>query len=162
MSDDPRDDEILRRAGVTPTDKKPASVWIAQLLCGFGGVGTLYLTLYTPSVSSKIILGVLGLMYLGLLYGAEKRQSWSRWVIAILFALGAVSTLVQALNDPTGESQRGPTQIEIKPEERSGAAAGRAAAIVLIFLLAGRLAFGAPAKRYFERAPTPKAEPPSA
>jgi hypothetical protein len=156
MSDDPSDEELMRRAGVKPTNKKPASVWIAQLLCGFGGVGTLYFAVYIESLSAKIVMGLLGLLYLGLLYGAEKRQGWSRWVMAVLFAMGAASTLLQARQDPTGESHRGPGQIEIKPEERSGAAAGRAAAIVLIFVLAGRLAFGAPAKRYFESSSTPK------
>jgi hypothetical protein len=159
MSEEPSDDEILRRARVTPTNKKPASVWIAQFLCAFGGVGTLYFTIYIESVPTKIVMGLLGLLYLGLLYGAEKRQNWSRWVIAALFAMGAVSTLLQALQDPTGQSHRVPGQLEIKPEEQSGAAAGRAAAIVLIFLLAGRLAFGDPAKRYFGRASEPKPQP---
>ena len=151
MSPEPDDDEILRRAGVKPSDGKPASVWIAQLLCAFGGMGTIYFALSLASLPTKLAMGMLGLLYIALLWGAEKRQNWSRWVIALLFAMGAVSTLLQALNDPTGELDRGPARLEIKPEERSGAAAGRAAAIVLIFLLAGRLAFGAPAKRYFAR-----------
>ena len=157
MSNDPNDDELLRSAGVkrTAPDKKPASVWIAQLLCGFGGVGTLYFALQANSVATKVAMGVMGVLYLGLLYGAERRQSWSRWVMAALFAMGAVSTLLQSLADPSGELSRGPGHIEIKPEERSGAAAGRAAAIVLIFVLAGRLAFGGPAKRYFEPKPGP-------
>jgi hypothetical protein len=155
MSDDRGDDDLVRRA-VVPPNKKPAAVWIAQLLCAFGGAGTLYLTIYADSISTKVVMGLLGLLYLGLLFGAEKRQGWSRWVMAALFAMGAVSTLLQALNDPSGQSYQGPGHIEIKPEERSGAAAGRAAAIVLICVLAGRLAFGGPAKRYFDAAPTPK------
>lgn len=149
MSDEPNVEG--RRAGPQPADRKPLSVWIAQVLCAFGSAGALYFTLLSSGVASKVSLGLLGLLYLGLLYGTEKRQAWSRWFLAVFLALGAISTLAQALHDPTGALSAGPGKLEIAPEERSGAAAGQAATIVLIFLLAWRLAFGDAAKRYFSR-----------
>lgn len=98
-------------------------------------------------------MGLLGVLYLALLWGTEKRKSWSRWFLAIFLALGAVTSLIQARLDPTGERNPALGGVEIKPEERSGVAAGQAATIVLILLLAGRLAFGAPSKRYFSGPP---------
>jgi hypothetical protein len=147
MSEAPIDEE--RPAKPKPVDKKPLAVWIAQVLCAFGSAGALYFALFASGAASKLAMGLLALLYLALLYGTEKRKAWSRWLLAAFLALGAVSTLLQALRDPTGARNPNLAKLEIKPEEQSGVAAGQAATIVLIFLLAGRLAFGAPSKRYF-------------
>jgi hypothetical protein len=160
MSEDPNDEGLLRRADVRPADKKPTSVWIAQTLCAFGCAGALYFALLAGDRVTKVSMGLLGLLYIALLYGTEKRKAWSRWFLAVFMAAGAVSTFVQALNDPSGalNDGRGRGPIVIEPGDRRGVAAGQAATIVLIFLLAGRLAFGAPAKRYFGRSDEAKGQ----
>ena len=42
-----------------------------------------------------------------------------------------------------------PMQLEIRPDERTGAAIGGMFLCALVVLLAGRVAFGAPARAYF-------------
>ncbi len=154
MSDDPSDDELVRPAPAKPSDKKPASVWVAQIMCAFGSAGAAYFALSLGELTAKVSMGMLALLYVGLIYGTEKRHAWSRWFLAAFLALGAVSTFVQARQQSSGELNQALGQPQLGPAQRRGVAAGQAASIVLVMLLAGRLAFGAPAKRYFGAAPS--------
>lgn len=148
-----QDRAFLRQIGAVPTDRKPVSVWFAQALCVVFGALTTYFA-FRIGVPSALFLGALGLLYLALVVGVQKRHSWARWTIVAILTLGACGSALQLLKAPVDDTDEHPGQIHIAPNERSGAAVGRMTSIILMLVLGLRLGFGEPARRYFAKPPS--------
>ena len=145
-----QDRAFLRQIGVVPTNRKPASVWLAQALCLVLGASTTFFAfqILTPT---RVALGLLGLLYFALVVGVQKRHSWARWTTVAILTLGACGSALQSLNAPDEDTVDYPGHLHIRPEERSGAAVGGVTSILLMLVLGLRLGFGEPARRYFAK-----------
>jgi hypothetical protein len=126
-----------------PADKPP-SVWLAQGLLAAIAVVAVIRTFVAPG--SSVLQAVLCLV---LIYVVQKRVAWVRWVVSASFVLLAVRSQVRHWTSEDAALGREPMQIEVRPEERVGATIGGMFFCGLVIVLAGRVAFGAPARAYF-------------
>ena len=145
-----QDRAFLRNIGVVPSNRKPVSVWIAQAACLLFGVSTTFFA-WRMEGGSALALGLLGLLYLALVVGSQKRQAWARWTIVALLALTAGGSALQSLGPSSDDTADYPGRVHVAANERSGAAAGRVTSILLLLVLGLRLGFGDPARRYFAK-----------
>lgn len=111
---------------------KPVLIWIVQLLLGLLGSMTLYFSTYMDAGFIRILLGALGLVYLGVVVGLQLRHTWARWAAIALLALLSAGTLLAVAN---GAARNTPLQ--------------SAVAVVVFLPLTWLLAFTESARRYF-------------
>jgi hypothetical protein len=149
-----QDRAFLNRIGAIPTNRKPISVWVAQALCLLLGVASVWFA-WRIGGTSSVVLVMLGLFYLSLVVGAQMRHAWARWTIVVSLTFIACGSVFKGL-DGDSDAVDQPRRLQIAPNERSGAAAGRVTFILLVLVLGWRLALGDPAKRYFAK-PLPTA-----
>jgi len=111
---------------------KPVLIWIVQLLLGLLGSMTLYFSTYMDAGFIRILFGVLGLVYLGVVVGLQLRHIWARWAAIALLGLIVAGSLLSVANG-----------------SRGGAALQSALVVVVCLPLTWLLAFTESARRYF-------------
>ena len=131
------------RADKRPTGKPP-SVWLAQGLLAAIVVLAVIRTFVAPG--SSLLQAALCLV---LIYVVQKRVAWARWAVSASFVFLVGRSQLRQWTSGEVALGRGPMQIEVRPEERVGATIGGMFFCTLVIVLAGRVAFGAPARAYF-------------
>jgi hypothetical protein len=123
---------------------KPPSVWLAQGLLAAIAILGIIRTFVAPG--SSVIQAALCLV---LIYVTQKRVAWARWVVSASFVLLAARSQIRNWTSEDAALGREPMQLEVRPDERVGATIGGMFFCGLVVVLAGRVAFGAPARAYF-------------
>jgi hypothetical protein len=124
--------------------RKPPSVWLAQGLLASIAVLAVIRTFVAPG--SSVLQAILCLV---LIYVVQKRIAWARWVVSACFVLLAARSQIRHWTSEDAALGREPMQIEVRPDERVGATIGGMFFCALVIVLAGRVAFGPPARAYF-------------
>lgn len=156
----------------TPT-KRPASVWIAQLILGLFGMlalaGLILGVVYFGSNIDGPMLGAFALaalfqifwllLVLGAFWGLQKRKNWGRWLTVGILAYFVIAMFANTiLSQPEGQSSA----------YRSGYMIGAMLVLIPVGYLIFRLAFGDAAVDFFtasdpdpESSLTPPPPPPN-
>jgi hypothetical protein len=77
--------------------RKPWAVWAAQTVCLFVTLSTLYFCPLLEDPTSRNALAFVGIFYLLLAVAAQRRLSFSRWALVVMFGFTALTTLYQVL-----------------------------------------------------------------